>query len=78
MIVYLFNVFFFVFTYYLKVVKEGPEDIMPEEVGVTPRPTVMTVQVEEEEVDIFLVVGVGVVRIVVAMMVELEERLQML
>ena len=54
---------------------------MPEGVEVTLLPTVTTVQAEGEEVDIFLAVGVEVLRLAVAamgMMVVLEERHQLL
>lgn len=51
---------------------------MLEGVGLTLLTTLMMVQVVGEGVGIFLAVGVVVVRIVVAMMVELEELHQLL
>ncbi|KAL9952301.1 hypothetical protein ACROYT_G039536 [Oculina patagonica] len=54
------------------------EDITPEGEGVTLRTILMTVQAEEEVVDIFLVVGEGEVGEVVDLMVDMEERHQLL
>ena len=62
----------------LQEAKAGLEDIMPVGVGLTLLATMMTVQGEGVEGDTFLVVGVVVVQIAVVVMVELEERHQML
>ena len=59
----------------IQVAKEVPEDIMPEGEGLILILIVMTVPVEGEEVVIFLVVGVVVVKQVVVMEGKEEQHL---